>query len=163
MLAVFALIEPTLRKSITLDNDTAFAQHALLKTICAMTTSFCDAYASWQKAGRKRQRHYTLLPRQIDIDKVSDEESNIILTANLTPRKCLVSRRHSSILKELAKRPSVRRAGRRWCNSSARACGVAAQSRIRRWDFRARGPMNGVTSETFDIGELEHRDAHVRR
>ena len=31
MLAVFARIEPTLRKSITLDNDTAFAQHARLK------------------------------------------------------------------------------------------------------------------------------------
>jgi hypothetical protein len=31
MLAVFARIEPALRKSITFDNDTAFAQHALLK------------------------------------------------------------------------------------------------------------------------------------
>ena len=37
MLAVFARIEPALRKSITFDNDTAFAQHARLKTICAMT------------------------------------------------------------------------------------------------------------------------------
>ena len=51
MPAVFARIEPTLRKSITLDNDTAFAQHALLKPMCAMTTWFCDAYASWQKGG----------------------------------------------------------------------------------------------------------------
>ena len=33
MLAVFARIEPALRKSITFDNDTAFAQHALLKTM----------------------------------------------------------------------------------------------------------------------------------
>ena len=38
MLAVFARIEPALRKSITFDNDTAFAQHALLKTRRAMTT-----------------------------------------------------------------------------------------------------------------------------
>jgi IS30 family transposase len=44
-------IEPTLRKSITFDNDTAFAQHARLQTMCAMTTWFCDAYASWQKGG----------------------------------------------------------------------------------------------------------------
>jgi hypothetical protein len=30
------------------------------------------------------------LPRQIDIDKVSDEEiQDIVITANLTPRKCL--------------------------------------------------------------------------
>ena len=32
MLAVFARVEPALRKSITFDNDTAFAQHALLRT-----------------------------------------------------------------------------------------------------------------------------------
>ena len=31
MLAVFAPIQPALRKSITFDNDTAFAQHALLQ------------------------------------------------------------------------------------------------------------------------------------
>ena len=41
MLAVFARIEPALRKSITFDNDTAFARHARLKTMCAMTTWFC--------------------------------------------------------------------------------------------------------------------------
>jgi transposase, IS30 family len=51
MLAVFARIEPALRKSITFDNDAAFAQHALLRTMRAMTTWFCDAYASWQKGG----------------------------------------------------------------------------------------------------------------
>ena len=51
MLAVFARIEPALRKSITFDNDTAFAQHALLRTMRAMTTWFCDAYASWRKGG----------------------------------------------------------------------------------------------------------------
>ena len=39
MLAVFARIEPALRKSLTFDNDTAFAQHALLKTICATSSS----------------------------------------------------------------------------------------------------------------------------
>ena len=76
MLAVFDRIAPTLRKSITFDNDTAFAQHGLLTTMRAMTTWFCDAYASWQKGevenanGRLRR----WLPRHIDIDKVSDEE-----------------------------------------------------------------------------------------
>ena len=48
---MFARIEPALRKPITFDNDTAFAQHVLLRTMRAMTTWFCDAYASWQKAG----------------------------------------------------------------------------------------------------------------
>jgi transposase, IS30 family len=92
MLAVFGRINPALRKSITFDNDTAFAQHALLTTMRAMTTWFCDAYASWQKGGVENTngRLRRWLPRQIDIDKVSDEEiQDIVLTANLTPRKCL--------------------------------------------------------------------------
>jgi IS30 family transposase len=88
MLAVFARIEPALRKSITFDNDTAFAQHALLRTMRAMTTWFCDAYASWQKGGVENTngRLRRWLPRQIDIDQVSDEEiQDIVITANLTP------------------------------------------------------------------------------
>ena len=107
MLAVFARIEPTLRKSITFDNDTAFAQHARLKTMCAMTTWFCDAYASWQKGGVENAngRLRRWLPRQIDLDNVSDEEiQHIILTANLTPRKCLGFKTpFQAILKELGK------------------------------------------------------------
>jgi IS30 family transposase len=51
MLAVFGRIDPHLRRSITFDNDTAFAQHRLLRTMRDMTTWFCDAYASWQKGG----------------------------------------------------------------------------------------------------------------
>ena len=107
MLAVFARIEPALRKSITFDNDTAFAQHARLQTMCAMTTWFCDAYASWQKGGVENAngRLRRWLPRQIDIDKVSDEEiQDIIFTANLTPRKCLGFKTpFQAILKELGK------------------------------------------------------------
>src|SRR3982074_2884430 len=36
MLAIFARIKPALRKSITFDNDTAFAQHGLLQSMRAM-------------------------------------------------------------------------------------------------------------------------------
>ena len=70
MLAVFARIEQALRKSITFDNDTAFAQHALPRTMRAMTTWFCDAYASWQKGGVENAngRLRRWLPRQIDIE-----------------------------------------------------------------------------------------------
>ena len=112
MLAVFARIEPALRKSITFDNDTAFAQHALLRTMRAMTTWFCDAYASWQKGGVENAngRLRRWLPRQIDIDKVSDEEiQDIVLTANLTPRKCLGFKTpFQAILKELGKDVQIR-------------------------------------------------------
>src|ERR1700730_8903353 len=98
MLAVFDRIAPTLRKSITFDNDTAFAQHGLLRTMRAMTTWFCDAYASWQKGGVENAngRLRRWLPRHIDIDKVSDEEiQDIVLTANLTPTNASTSRRRS--------------------------------------------------------------------
>ena len=102
---MFARIEPALRKSITFDNDTAFAQHALLRTMRAMTTWFCDAYASWQKGGVENAngRLRRWLPRQIDIDQVSDEEiQDIVITANLTPRKCLGFKTpFQAILKEL--------------------------------------------------------------
>ena len=112
MLAVFARIEPALRKSITFDNDTAFAQHALLRTMRAMTTWFCDAYASWQKGGVENAngRLRRWLPRQIDIDKVSDQEiQDIVITANLTPRKCLGFKTpFQAILKELGKDVQIR-------------------------------------------------------
>src|SRR6187455_1982919 len=92
MMAVFRRLDPRLRASITFDNDTAFARHGLLASACAMTTWFCDAYASWQKGavenanGRLRRD----LPRDLDLDALSDAElQEIVLTHNLTPRKCL--------------------------------------------------------------------------
>ena len=50
------------------------------------------------------------LPRQIDIDKVSDEEiQDIVLTANFTPRKCLgFKTSFQAILKELGKDVQIR-------------------------------------------------------
>jgi len=100
------------RLAITFDNDTAFAQHALLRTMRAMTTWFCDAYASWQKGGVENAngRLRRWLPRQIDIDQVSDEEiQDIVITANLTPRKCLGFKTpFQAILKELGKDVQIR-------------------------------------------------------
>jgi len=92
LMAVFRRLDPRLRSSITLDNDTAFARHGLLASACAMATWFCDAYASWQKGavenanGRLRRD----LPRDLDLDALGDAElQEIVLTHNLTPRKCL--------------------------------------------------------------------------
>jgi IS30 family transposase len=92
MMAVFRRLDPRLRSSITFDNDTAFARHGLLASACAMTTWFCDAYASWQKGavenanGRLRRD----LPRDLDLDALTDAElQEVVLTHNLTPRKCL--------------------------------------------------------------------------
>src|SRR5688572_8099412 len=92
LMAVFRRLDPRLRSSITFDSDTAFARHGLLASVCAMTTWFCDAYASWQKGavenanGRLRRD----LPRDLDLDALGDAElQEIVLTHNLTPRKCL--------------------------------------------------------------------------
>ena len=65
--------------------------HETLATRLAGKTD-CDAYASWQKGGVENAngRLRRWLPRQIDIDQVSDQEiQDIVITANLTPRKCL--------------------------------------------------------------------------
>ena len=98
MMAVFRRLDPRLRASITFDNDTAFARHGLLASACTMATldqlrcSSHDAYASWQKGavenanGRLRRD----LPRDLDLDALGDTElQEIVLTHNLTPRKCL--------------------------------------------------------------------------
>ncbi len=112
MLAVFGRIHPALRKSVTFDNDTAFAQHALLRSMRNMTTWFCDAYASWQKGGVENAngRLRRWLPRHIDIDQMSDEEiQDIVMTANLTPRKCLgFLTPFQAIIKELGKDVQIR-------------------------------------------------------
>jgi IS30 family transposase len=62
MMAVFRRLDPRLRASITLDNDTAFARHGLLASACAMTTWFCDAYASWQNDRVRGQACFQVVP-----------------------------------------------------------------------------------------------------
>jgi IS30 family transposase len=82
--------------------------------ICKRTRPMlvCDAYASWQKGGVENAngRLRRWLPRHIDIDKVSDEEiQDVLLTANLTPRKCLGFKTpFQGILKELGKDVQIR-------------------------------------------------------
>ena len=112
MLAVFGRIDRALRKSVTFDNDTAFAQHGLLRSMRDMMTWFCDAYASWQKGGVENAngRLRRWMPRHLDIDRLSDEDiQDIVLTANLTPRKCLGFKTpFQAILKELGKDVKIR-------------------------------------------------------
>ena len=112
MMAVFRRLDPRLRSSITFDNDTAFARHGLLASTCAMATWFCDAYASWQKGavenanGRLRRD----LPRDLDLDALGDAElQEIVLTHNLTPRKCLgFLTPLQALLSELGKNVQIR-------------------------------------------------------
>jgi IS30 family transposase len=110
MMAVFRRLDPRLRSSITLDDDTAFARHGLLASACSMTAWFCDAYASWQKGavenanGRLRRD----LPR--DLDLLGDAElQEIVLSHDLTPGKCLgFLTPLQALLKELGKDVQIR-------------------------------------------------------
>src|SRR3954453_1431382 len=104
--------DPRLRTSIPFDNDTAFARHGLLASACSMATWFCDAYASWQKGavenanGRLRRA----LPRDLDLDALGDAElRDIVLSHNLTPRKCLgFLTPLQALLKELGRDVQIR-------------------------------------------------------
>ena len=112
MRAVFGRIHPALRKSVTFDHDTAFAQHALLRSMRTRTTWFCDADASWHQGGVENAngRLRRWLPRPLDMDQMSDDElQDIVMTANLTPRKCLgFLTPFQAIIKELGKDVQIR-------------------------------------------------------
>ena len=88
------------------------AQHGLLRTMRDVTTWFCDAYASWQKGGIENAngRLRRWLPRHLDIDRTSDQDiQEIVLTTNLTPRKCLGFKTpFQALLAELGKDLQIR-------------------------------------------------------
>jgi IS30 family transposase len=92
MMAAFRRLDPSMRGSVTFDNDTCFARHMLLRGLLSATTYFGDAYASWQKGGIENAngRIRRWLPRRTDLDAVSEQDiQEIAMTINLTPRKCL--------------------------------------------------------------------------
>jgi transposase, IS30 family len=111
MLAAFARVEPALRKSITFDNDTAFAQHCC-EWCAPWRLGFATPMPRGKRAGSKTPTadYDAGLPRQTDIDKVSDEEiQDIVITGNLTPRKYLGFKTpFQGILKELGKDVQIR-------------------------------------------------------
>jgi len=112
MMAVFGRLTAPMRGSVTFDNDTAFARHALLRSLLRATTYFCDAYASWQKGGVENAngRLRRWLPRRTDLDAMDDEDiQEIAMTLNLTPRKCLGFRSPiEAFLGELGKTVDIR-------------------------------------------------------
>ena len=112
MMAVFRRLDPSMRGSVTFDNDTCFAHHRLLRGLLSATTYFCDAYASWQKGGIENAngRIRRWLPRGADLDAVSEEDiQEIAMTINLTPRKCLAYKSPvEAFLSELGRNVEIR-------------------------------------------------------
>ncbi|MEC5325825.1 IS30 family transposase [Aurantimonas sp. A3-2-R12] len=112
MMAIFRRVDPSLRGSVTFDNDTTFARHGLLTDLFGMSTWFCDAYASWQKGGIENAngRLRRWLPRWLDIDAIDEADlQDAIITLNTTPRKCLgFITPFQALLKELGKDVQIR-------------------------------------------------------
>ena len=92
LMAKFKRLGKSLAGSVTFDNDTGFALHHHLKKMLNIDTYFCDAYASWQKGGVENSngRIRRWLPKRMDLSAVTEEEiDDIVMTMNLTPRRCL--------------------------------------------------------------------------
>lgn len=92
LLLQFQALPRELRRTLTIDNGTEFAQHHRLNRELGMATYFCDPHSPWQKGGienaigRMRRR----LPRKTDLATVSAAALNLLVAAyNHTPRKCL--------------------------------------------------------------------------
>ena len=92
LLAWFRSLERRLRKTITFDNGTEFAEHHILTDELAIRTFFCDPHSPWQKGsvenaiGRMRRP----LPRKTNLNTINNDILRTLVVAyNNTPRKCL--------------------------------------------------------------------------
>ena len=92
LLRQFSALPRSLRRTLTVDNGTEFAQHYRLNRELRMATYFCDRHSPWQKGGienaigRMRRR----LPRKTDLGALGPTALNLLIAAyNHTPRKCL--------------------------------------------------------------------------
>ncbi len=92
LVAWFQALDRRLRKTITFDNGTEFAQHYSLTDALGMRTFFCDPHSPWQKGaienaiGRMRRP----LPRKTNLNTIDHHTLTAAVAAyNNTPRKCL--------------------------------------------------------------------------
>jgi transposase, IS30 family len=82
----------TMRRSITYDNGTEFAQHHLVNQSLKTNSYFCHTHSPWEKGGVENsigrlRRH---LPRKTDINALSQNDIDAIIQRhNQLPRKCL--------------------------------------------------------------------------
>ena len=88
----FTPLQAGLRRSITFDNGTEFAQHLWLTQNLGIKTFFCDPHSPWQKGGIENTigRLRRSLPRKANLDTIDDRSLQAVVAAyNNTPRKCL--------------------------------------------------------------------------
>jgi transposase, IS30 family len=90
--AWFASLPMQLRRSLTQDNGTEFADHHILRDALGIKTYFCNPHSPWEKGGIENAngRFRRSLPRKADLRKCSQRDIDAIaLRYNNTPRKCL--------------------------------------------------------------------------
>jgi transposase, IS30 family len=86
-------LPPSLRRTLTFDNGTEFADHHSLnpQPLC-LATYFCDPHSPWQKGGVENAigRFRRRLPRRTDLDHIQPDQLIAAVQAfNHTPRMCL--------------------------------------------------------------------------
>ena len=81
----------TLRKTISFDNGTEFAEHHRLHNAIGVQTFFCDPHSPWQKGGVENSigRLRRSLPRKTDLNSITAAALRRLAQRNDTPRKCL--------------------------------------------------------------------------
>ena len=81
-----------LRRTLTFDNGTEFAEHHRLSQDPGLATFFCDPHAPWQKGGVENAigRIRRFLPRRTNLDSLDpDQILHSAQAYNHIPRKCL--------------------------------------------------------------------------
>jgi IS30 family transposase len=81
-----------LRRSLTFDNGTEFAEHHRLHKKPRLPTFFCDPHSPWQKGGVENAigRFRRFLPRKTDLETLTSQDLHRLIRAyNHTPRQCL--------------------------------------------------------------------------
>src|SRR6267154_1819597 len=81
-----------MRKTISFDNGTEFAEHHRLHKPLGVETFFCDPHSPWQKGGVENYigRLRRSLPRKTDLKSLTEADiKRYVQRLNNTPRKCL--------------------------------------------------------------------------
>jgi IS30 family transposase len=81
-----------MRKTISFDNGTEFAEHHRLHKTLGVQTFFCDPHSPWQKGGVENSigRLRRSLPRKTDLNCITAADlKRHVQRLNDTPRKCL--------------------------------------------------------------------------
>ncbi len=89
-------------QTMTFDRGFEFMSYPLLRKKLGMNTYFCDPQAPWQKGAVEcnNNRIRRFLPREIDLDNVSDKDlQRIENIMNNTPRRCLGYRTPMQVFK----------------------------------------------------------------